>query len=97
MFEALSKSFLKAFQVAVYLDPKQPGVVIESYTFSFAYNKNDDGTPSPPLSLHVKDNKGREVTLTDARKNFQQITRRLIMITQNLPPLPGDFPDLLPI
>ncbi|RPB03934.1 hypothetical protein L873DRAFT_1799903 [Choiromyces venosus 120613-1] len=85
IFDALRRGYLKAVQLAIYVDDKHPDIVVESYTFSFTYREKDDG---PSISLKVTDMHGHGVTANDANKNLQLMIRRLIVITQNLPPLP---------
>ena len=84
--------YLKAVQLAIYVDPAQPEVVIEAYTFSFAYRMNPEGTPAAPTGFNIKDNHGNEITVADTSRNIQQVMRRMILITQNLPPIPGFHP-----
>lgn len=90
VFRALKDGYLKALQLAIYLDESQPHVVTESYTFSFAYNDELQTT-----ELHIIDIGGAKVTITEADKSAQQLTRRLLVITEGLKPLPG-MRDLLP-
>ncbi|KAG0644386.1 hypothetical protein HOY80DRAFT_898478 [Tuber brumale] len=85
IFDALRRGYLKAVQLAIYPDDKHPDTVVESYTFSFTYREKDGG---PSISLTVTDMHGHGVTANDANKNLQLMIRRLIVITQNLPPLP---------
>ncbi|KAF3197189.1 DNA binding protein [Orbilia oligospora] len=50
IFEALSKGYLKAFQLAVFLDIDHPEVIQEAYTFSFNYHRKEFGK-----SIDIKD------------------------------------------
>lgn len=84
VFRALKDGYLKALQLAVYLDELQPQVVTESYTFSISYN---DGIQT--AELHITDQEGTKVTVTEADKSAQQLMRRLLVITEGLKPLPG--------
>ncbi|RPB07219.1 HORMA-domain-containing protein [Morchella conica CCBAS932] len=86
IFDALQKGYLKAVQLAIYVDKEHPEIIVESYTFSFSYREKEDGTSA--IGLRVTDINGRGVTVEDANKNLQLMMRRLIVITQNLPPLP---------
>ena len=79
IFDALRRGYLKAVQLAIYVDDKHPDIVVESYTFSFTYREKDDG---PSISLKVTDIHGHGVTANDANKNLQLMIRRLIVITQ---------------
>ncbi|KAF8425920.1 HORMA domain-containing protein [Tirmania nivea] len=88
IFEALRKGYLKAVQLAIYVDPAQPDVITEAYTFSFAYRMRPDGTPDAPTGFNVKDSQGNEITVAETSKNIQQVMRRMIVITQNLPTIP---------
>lgn len=84
VFQALADGQLKALQLAIYLDESRPELVAESYTFSFSYM---DGTNVP--ELYITDLTGSKVTISDACKGAQQMTRRLLTITEGLSPLPG--------
>lgn len=48
-----------------------------------------DGTPDAPTGFNVKDNQGNEITVAETSKSIQQVMRRMIVITQNLPTIPG--------
>jgi meiosis-specific protein HOP1 len=80
IFDALQKGYLKAVQLAIYVDKEHPEIIVESYTFSFSYREKEDGTSA--ISLRVTDINGRGVTVEDANKNLQLMMRRLIVITQ---------------
>lgn len=80
IFDALKKGYLKAVQLAIYVDKQHPDIIVESYTFSFSYREKGDGTST--ISLRVTDITGCGVTIEDANKNLQLMMRRLIVITQ---------------
>jgi meiosis-specific protein HOP1 len=82
IFRALRDGFLEALQLGIYLDQALPEQVVESYTFSFSY---DHG-------LLVSDLSGKRVSLGDATRSAQQLTRSLLTLTNALPPLPGKVP-----
>lgn len=86
VFQALLDGQLKALQLALYLEESRPNIVSESYTFSFSYL---GGTDVP--ELEITDVHGFKVTINEASKGAQQMTRRLLTITEDLPPLPGSF------
>lgn len=86
VFRALEDSQLKALQLAIYLDESQPDIITESYTFSFSYL---DGQNIP--EINITDIHGHKVTVNDASKGAQQMTRRLLTITEGLPALPGCY------
>ncbi|KAL7276000.1 hypothetical protein RUND412_001031 [Rhizina undulata] len=86
IFDALQKKYLKAVQLGIYVDKDHPDIIVEAYTFSFSYRDNEDGTSA--ISMKITNNDGHGITMNDANKNLQQMMRRLIVITQNLPPLP---------
>jgi hypothetical protein len=65
--------------LAIYVDDKNPDIVVESYTFSFTYREKEDG---PSVSLRITDKNGHGVTAHGANKNLQLMIRRLILITQ---------------
>ncbi|KAK9235434.1 HORMA domain-containing protein [Lipomyces kononenkoae] len=88
IFDALEHKYLKAVLFGIYLDPRHPTDVAETYTFNVAYR--DDNAPD----LEITDDRGEKisvgVTYDDARKTLQQMMRRFITLTQTLPPLPDD-------
>ncbi|KAI5789090.1 HORMA domain-containing protein [Geopyxis carbonaria] len=79
IFQALEKGYLKALQIGVYLDYDDPNTMVETYTFSFSTMGG--------LDLQLS-NDATRITLTDARKGAQQLTRRIVNITETLEPLP---------
>ncbi|KAK9350854.1 HORMA domain-containing protein [Lipomyces doorenjongii] len=88
IFDALEHKYLKAVLFGIYLDPRHPTDVAETYTFNVAYR--EDNAPD----LEITDDRGEKITVgvtyDDARKTLQQMMRRFITLTQTLPPLPDD-------
>lgn len=80
IFDALKLGYLKAVQLAIYVDKEHPDIIVESYTFSFSYRDKNDGAST--ITLRVTDINGHGVTVEDANKNLQLMMRRLIVITQ---------------
>lgn len=80
IFDALKMGYLKAVQLAIYVDKEHPDIIVESYTFSFSYRDKSDGASA--INLRVTDINGHGVTVEDANKNLQLMMRRLIVITQ---------------
>ncbi|KAK9469401.1 HORMA domain-containing protein [Lipomyces arxii] len=95
IFDALEHKYLRAVLFAIYLDPRHPHDITESYTFNIAYRDDTpefvitDSTGEPVLPS-LGHHQAGGVTNTEARKNLQQMMRRFIMLTQTLPPLPDD-------
>lgn len=86
IYDALERKYLSAVVFAVYCDPAHPDRLHESYTFSVDYR---DDAPSSLALLHSSGASLRVgVSPGDVRKNLQQLMRRFILLTQNLPPLP---------
>ncbi|KAK9366285.1 HORMA domain-containing protein [Lipomyces kononenkoae] len=89
IFDALEHKYLKAVLFGIYLDPRHPTDVAETYTFNVAYRDDNDAP-----DLEITDDRGEKirvgVTYDDARKTLQQMMRRFITLTQTLPPLPDD-------
>lgn len=84
MFDAIEKQFLQSMILAIYSDKQLPTHVCETYTFDFAYSK-DDLNPNVSLTL----SEGPKVLLVQGHdRSLQQVIRRTIFITQNLDPLP---------
>ena len=84
VFKALQDGHLRGLQLGIYIDEQAPDVVVESYTFSFS--QQNDGE----LGLLVTNQAGNLVN-SNAIRSAQQLTRTLVMIAQNLHPLPGTY------
>ncbi|KAK7205732.1 HORMA domain-containing protein [Myxozyma melibiosi] len=86
IFDAIERKYLSAAVFAVFCDPARPQLLQESYTFSIDYRDDEPAS----LALHHSSGASLEVGVRPAevRKNLQQLMRRFILLTQNLPPLP---------
>ena len=82
IFDALEKKHLKAVQFVIYLSKEHPEDIFECYTFSFAYA---EGEPA----LTIEDSQGRNVIVKHAKADLQNIMRKMVVVGQNLAPLPG--------
>ncbi|KAF3198495.1 DNA binding protein [Orbilia oligospora] len=97
IFEALSKGYLKAFQLAVFLDIDHPEVIQEAYTFSFNYHRKEFGKSIDikdiALSTTVQngathDQSAELLNFAQINRSVRALIRRLIVVTQNLDLLP---------
>ncbi|KAF3278764.1 DNA binding protein [Orbilia oligospora] len=97
IFEALSKGYLKAFQLAVFLDIDHPEVIQEAYTFSINYHRKEFGKSIDikdiTLSTTVQngathDQSAELLNFAQINRSVRALIRRLIVITQNLDLLP---------
>ncbi|KAF3086927.1 DNA binding protein [Orbilia oligospora] len=97
IFEALSKGYLKAFQLAVFLDIDHPEVIQEAYTFSINYHRKEFGksidikdiTLSTTVQNGAAHDKSAELLdFAQINRSVRALIRRLIVITQNLDLLP---------
>ncbi|KAI9597382.1 DNA-binding protein [Syncephalis fuscata] len=74
-FEALDRRYLRSAVIGVYLDSSNPQQFAESYTFNIDY--------SDATSTASTETNGSELV----KQNIKQLIRRLILLTQTLPPL----------
>lgn len=81
VFKAIKDKYLKAMQVYITSEKDNVDTVIESYTFTFAYLENG-------VSLSLG---GHEVTVGNASQSAENLTRRLLTITEDLSLLPSKF------
>jgi hypothetical protein len=66
----------------------RPELALETYTFTFAYFENAEG--SKDLSgVTMKDPSGSEITVRSAQQGMQKFNRQLIEFCGTLPDLPG--------
>ncbi|KAI5821334.1 DNA-binding protein [Pyronema omphalodes] len=79
VFKAIKDKYLKAMQVYITSEKDNVDTVIESYTFTFAYLENG-------VSLSLG---GHEVTVGNASQSAENLTRRLLTITEDLSILPN--------
>ncbi|KAJ3069969.1 HORMA domain-containing protein 1, partial [Quaeritorhiza haematococci] len=86
-FDALEKKYLKTLIFGIFLDPDDPELLVESYTFHFAY-------PAEGLYHISIDACGKEAfkfrTKRQIMKATSEMLRRLLMLTQTLKPLPDN-------
>ncbi|KAK7481867.1 hypothetical protein BaRGS_00026893 [Batillaria attramentaria] len=84
-FDALDKKYLRLLIIGIYVDPKDPNTVIESYTFKFSY--------STQCGVDIYRN-GKKITSTHStektKKETIQLLRTIIVLTQSLQPLPDN-------
>ncbi|KAF3939914.1 hypothetical protein ABW19_dt0202435 [Dactylella cylindrospora] len=97
IFYAMERGYLKAFQLAVFLDPSTPEIIQEAYTFTINYSHgpNHGVVDGITMSDIIQNGEKRPLVpeLLDAhsvRRSARAIIRRLIVVTQNLDLLPED-------
>ncbi|KAK6330147.1 DNA binding protein [Orbilia blumenaviensis] len=97
IFAALSKGYLKAFQIAVFLDINHPEIIQEAYTFSINYHRRGPGNAmdikNVTMSTDIQNGAGRDqsaelLDVAQINRSVRALIRRLIVITQNLDLLP---------
>lgn len=82
-FDALDKKYLKSLVIGIYVDPKDPETVIESYTFKFSY-KNDGS-----VDIYRNEEKITEAYSADeTKKATVRLLRTLVILTNTLSSLP---------
>ncbi|XP_071955838.1 uncharacterized protein [Antedon mediterranea] len=85
-FDALDKKYLKTIVIGIYVDPKHPETVIESYTFKFSYNEHG---PNMNIFRNNKKLTGAATEL-ETKKATIRLLRTIIVLTQSLSSLPED-------
>ncbi|KAK6533210.1 DNA binding protein [Arthrobotrys megalospora] len=97
IFSALSKGYLKAFQLAVFLDINNPEVIQEAYTFSINYHARESGKLVDIKDILMStviqngascDHSAELLDIAQINRSVRALIRRLIVITQNLDLLP---------
>ncbi|KAK6503935.1 DNA binding protein [Arthrobotrys conoides] len=97
IFGALSKGYLKAFQLAVFLDIDHPEVIQEAYTFSINYHTEKSGKSTNIKDITMSttmrngatcDQSAELLDVAQINRSVRALIRRLIVITQNLDLLP---------
>ncbi|KAK6342605.1 DNA binding protein [Orbilia javanica] len=97
IFDALGKGYLKAFQLAVFLDIERPDIIQEAYTFSVNYHKKDSGNSVGVKDITIStaihngttcDQSTELLDLVQINRSVRALIRRLIVVTQNLDLLP---------
>ena len=76
-------------QFCVILDKTQPENVIESYTFAFKYDTSANTTDRYLDCIVSTENGGKFMNRRHVRADIAKINRTLILLTQDLPHLPG--------
>lgn len=90
MYDAIERRYLDAMQIAIFGDKSSPEFVLEVYTFNFEYGSRHSLLEGLSLStLAGFDSRMSDIRHASARRSIQLMMRRLILITQDLPPLPG--------
>ncbi|KAK6541283.1 DNA binding protein [Orbilia ellipsospora] len=98
VFSALDKGYLRAFQLAVFLDPENPDLIQEAYTFSVGYQARGNGECGAAAEgIAISDIilngesyacASEVLDATQIRRSVKALIRRLIVVTQNLDLLP---------
>ncbi|KAK6201354.1 HORMA domain-containing protein [Scheffersomyces amazonensis] len=84
VYQAISLKYLKAIQFSIYFNKGHPEDVSECYFFSFDYENN---------ALQVNSSTSANIPISsrlDTREKVMDLIKRLILITQNLDPLPDE-------
>jgi meiosis-specific protein HOP1 len=87
VFDALEKRWLLAVRISVCELENRPDCAMESYTFTFAYLQNEDGSKDLD-GVTMKDSSGAEVTIQSTQRGMQKFNRQLVLFCNSLPTLP---------
>ncbi|KAH3876836.1 hypothetical protein DPMN_000686, partial [Dreissena polymorpha] len=85
-FDAFDKKYLRMLMIGLYVDPKNPDTVIESYMFKFSYEK------AGGMEIYRNNEKiSGAHSDTEIRKATIRMLRSIILLTQTLDSLPDDI------
>lgn len=85
-FTALKAGQLKAIQIYVHAEPKDRQKVIETYTFTIKYTKDDDDVKR--LAGLEMDTPGAMVSVQATNSALQDLLRQIMNACKDLPDLP---------
>ncbi|WEW60660.1 hypothetical protein PRK78_006147 [Emydomyces testavorans] len=90
IFDALGKRVLEAVQLTISRDKDKPLQVLESYTFTFAYNHGDKRKAGNLRSVTLGNDEFtmEMATFRSAKIGLEMVIRRLITLSTILPNLP---------
>ncbi|OCL02733.1 hypothetical protein AOQ84DRAFT_348717 [Glonium stellatum] len=86
-FEALQRNVLRAIQLNIFEDPRNPSNVVEAYTFTFNYI-HSPGNDVVLSGVEMQGPRGKAITVKNAKYAMQMFIRRLIALCTTLPDLP---------
>ncbi|XP_029970995.1 zebrafish testis-expressed 38 [Salarias fasciatus] len=84
-FDALEKQYLQVVYIGVYTNPDEPDCIIESYLLKIRYSAQ-----GPELNVVRKDGAEMQVTMGETKKASVVLIRKLLLLMQNLNPLPDN-------
>ncbi|GAA6001912.1 hypothetical protein JCM5350_007448, partial [Sporobolomyces pararoseus] len=96
--DGIEKGYLHRLIFAIYLDPEDPTNLVESYTFTFTYETDDQGNRRAEMEVHDQ-LKGMLLSSTtkvreeihkegEVKRQVQQVIKNLLTSTQLLDELP---------
>ncbi|RKO98142.1 hypothetical protein CXG81DRAFT_11092, partial [Caulochytrium protostelioides] len=88
--DALQKGYLRRMVFAIYEDPSKPDEAIECYTFKFSYPSEGECAIHLTTTSAVVGQRGHAALPTKHAilRSTTEMLRRLLVLTQTLPPLP---------
>jgi hypothetical protein len=89
VFDALERHFLLAVKVSISEVRNRPNCAMESYTFTFAYLENADGTKDLDGVTMIEPS-GGEITVQSTQQGMQRFNRQLVLFCNSLPTLPRE-------
>lgn len=84
--DAIVKKVLRALQLNIFEDPTHPERVLESYTFTFMYRGEGDGSE---VAMGFQGPVGGQMTLYAARHSLHAFFRRVVTLCGDIPELPS--------
>lgn len=88
--DAISKGYLEALTLGIFLDEARPQEWSEAYVFNFSYK---DGVVHFSVTTDQENDCNYKTgvnTLLNSRRALQQLMKRFIIVTQGLDPLPDE-------
>ena len=89
IFDALKQKYLHSVQLCVLPDRENRQNVIEAYTLTIEYTQDSLYQERQIDGIVISRDRGRKVTIKNARNGLDHLIRNLIVLTESLPYLPG--------
>ncbi len=89
MFDALDRKVLATMRITIFVDKPSPTNIVEAYTYHFKYLVGTGDLPRKLTGMEVSSSSGEALAVADVQQGVIDIVRRLVLVDQTLPALPG--------
>ncbi|KAI9722899.1 MAG: hypothetical protein M1812_001347 [Candelaria pacifica] len=90
VFDALYRSVLASMRVTLFVDKPSPANVVEAYTYTFKYLNDTGSLPRGLAGMEISGLSSKALAVEDVQLGVIAIVRRLVLVDQTLPALPGE-------